>query len=123
MHVYKNIDLYCEKICRLLNFEWVRLNKHKQDSVRVPFNRKSIFVLYPEGKNNYLLPLFNDYLKLTFYIVSMQDRSNNVDCGVFLCCYAFGIFKLKEEDIVFTNVDARTEVYGCFHVKCTIEGY
>ena len=53
----------------------------------------------------------------------MQDRNNYVDCGVFMCCYAFGIFKLKEEDIAFTNVDARTQVYDCFHVKCKIMGY
>ena len=59
-HAYKKVDLYCEKICKLLNYEWVRLNKDKQHNIKLPFNRRRIFVLYPEGKNVYLLPLFND---------------------------------------------------------------
>ena len=61
-------------------------------------------------------------LSLTFCTVSMQDCNNNVDCGVFVCCYAYGIFKLKDEDLVFTNIEQRTQVHGCFHVKCSING-
>ena len=61
-------------------------------------------------------------LILTFYTVSIQDRNNNVDCGAFMCCCTYGIFKLKDEDIVFTNIDQRTQIDGCFHGKYSIKG-
>ena len=50
----------------------------------------------------------------------MQDRNNSVDCGVFVCCYAYGIFKLKD-DLVFTNIEQRSQVNGYFHVKCKMD--
>ena len=50
----------------------------------------------------------------------MQDRNNSVDCGVFVCCYAYVIFKLKD-DLVFTNIEQRSQVNGCFHVKCKMD--
>ena len=53
MHLYRNVDQYCDKICKLLNYEWVRLKKHKQTKNRVPFDNRKIIVLYPEGKNGF----------------------------------------------------------------------
>ena len=46
MHVYRKVDQYCDKICKLLNYEWVRLRKNKQNNFKVPFNKKSRTILY-----------------------------------------------------------------------------
>ena len=55
---------------------------------------------------NIITQLPNDFL--TFYTVSMKDYNNKVDCGVFVCCYAYGMFKLKEENIEFTDIEHQT---------------
>ena len=49
--MYKEVREYCDKICKLLNYEWVRLHKDKQNNIKVPFDKKHMTVLYPEGKN------------------------------------------------------------------------
>jgi hypothetical protein len=97
-----------KEVMKWLNQEWMRIHKTEDK----PFHNDTFYEYCPDGKLSYSAYLIfafdHDKMNLTplclavIFIVPLQD--NGSDCGVFVCRYAYALYRLRHLD--FTYYDA-----------------
>jgi hypothetical protein len=94
-----------------LDYEW---SKKKGNSIGNIFTTNAYPLLSPSGMFFHFQFCFLYFLFLLLIIVflihlSVPQQKNGFDCGLYVCRYAYGIFKLREQVTSITNLIMTSE--------------